>query len=58
MIAGSSRGLDFQAMTRMQLGQIVDYCVEYDNQTQKSEKRKDEPEIRKARRGDFSSIFG
>lgn len=58
MIAGSARGLDFQAMTRMSLGQIVDYCVEYDNQTKRSEKRKDEPEVRKASRGDFSSIFG
>lgn len=38
MIAGSRRGLDHSAMMRMQLGAIVDYCVEYDNQQHKAEK--------------------
>lgn len=39
MIAGSHRGLSFDAMRTMQLGAIVDYCVEYDNQTAKAEKK-------------------
>ena len=58
MIAGTYRGLDFQAMRSMQLGQIIDYCVEYDNQKKKAEKKTDEPEIRKARKGDFARLLG
>lgn len=44
-------------MRSMQLGQIIDYCVEYDNQKKKAEKKKDEPEIRKARKGDFARLL-
>lgn len=45
-------------MRSMQLGQIIDYCVEYDNQKKKAEKKTDEPEIRKARKGDFARLLG
>lgn len=45
-------------MRSMQLGQIIDYCVEYDNQKKKAEKKKDEPEIRKARKCDFARLLG
>jgi len=48
-------------MRQMQLGQIIDYCVEYDNQQNKAEKEQKnggKPEIVKAKKGDFSRLFG
>lgn len=58
MIAGSRRGLDWSAMQRMQLGAIVDYCVEYDNQQTKAEKEEKNPPKRKATQADINAFFG
>ena len=46
-------------MRQMQLGQIIDYCVEFDNQQNKAEKeqKSGKTEIVKARKGDFSRLF-
>ena len=56
MIAGSRRGLEWSAMQKMQLGAIVDYCVEYDNQQAKEDKK--EPMRRKATQADIDAYFG
>lgn len=58
MIAGSRRGLEYSAMMRMQLGAIVDYCVEYDNQQTKAEKEEQDPPRRKATQADIDAFFG
>ena len=47
MIAGSRRGLEWSAMQKMQLGAIVDYCIE-----------NDEPTKRKATQADINAFFG
>ncbi len=58
MIAGSRRGLDWSAMRKMQLGAIVDYCVEYDNQQNAAEKEEKTPTKRKATQADINAFFG
>lgn len=40
----------------MQLGQIVDYCIEVENQEYKAEKK--ETKKRKATQADINSFFG
>lgn len=45
-------------MQRMQLGAIVDYCVEYDNQQTKAEKEEKNPPRRKATQADINAFFG
>lgn len=45
-------------MMRMQLGAIVDYCVEYDNQQKKAEKEEQDPPRRKATQADIDAFFG
>lgn len=57
MIAGSHRGLSFDAMSRMQLGQIVDYCVEYDNQGAKAEKKEKGKSYRYATQDEINAFF-
>ena len=56
MIAGSRRGLEWSAMQKMQLGAIVDYCIEYDNQQNRADN--DEPAKRKATQADINAFFG
>lgn len=58
MIAGSHRGLDYNAMTRMTLGAIVDYCVEYDNQQTTAEKAQEKPKVRRATQAEIDAFFG
>ena len=45
-------------MMRMQLGAIVDYCVEYDNQQTKAEKEEQDLPRRKATQADIDAFFG
>lgn len=45
-------------MRRMQLGAIVDYCVEYDNQHNKSEKKQEKPTLRRATQAEINAFFG
>lgn len=41
----------------MQLGQVIDYCIEYDNQEQQADK-KSEPKKRRATQADIDAFFG
>lgn len=45
-------------MMRMQLGAVIDYCVEYDNQQTKAEKEAKDPPKRKATQADIDAFFG
>lgn len=45
-------------MMRMQLGAVVDYCVEYDNQSAKAEREEEAPKRRKATQADIDAFFG
>ena len=45
-------------MKHMQLGAIVDYCVEYDNQQKKAEKEEKNPPRRNATQADIDAFFG
>lgn len=42
----------------MQLGQIVDYCVEYDNMQSKADRESKKPTKRMATQADIDAYFG
>lgn len=54
IIAGIERGLTYDAIERMTIGQVVDFCIEYNNRN-KQEKKSDR---RKATREDYRLFFG
>lgn len=54
VIAGIERGLTYDAIERMTIGQVVDFCIEYNNRN-KQEKKSDR---RKATREDYRLFFG
>ena len=43
---------------QMQLGQVVDFCIEYNEREKKAEKKAKEPKRRKATQGDIDAFFG
>ncbi len=54
IMAGIERGLTYDAIERMTIGQVVDFCIEYNNRN-KQEKKSDK---RKATREDYRLFFG
>lgn len=56
IMAGIERGLSFESIQKMTIGQVVDFCIEYNN------RNKDEETIakkkRKATRADVRDFFG
>lgn len=54
ILAGIERGLSYDAMRRMTIGQVVDFCIEYNNRN----KEKKKPDKRKATKSDFHNFFG
>lgn len=54
IMAGIERGLTYDAIERMSIGQVVDFCIEYNNRN-KQEKKNDR---RKATREDYRLFFG
>lgn len=54
IMAGVERGLSYEAIQKMTIGQVVDYCIEYNNRNRK----KEEPKTRKATRQDIRDFFG
>lgn len=54
IMAGIERGLTYDAIERMSIGQVVDFCIEYNNRN-KQEKKSDR---RKATREDYRLFFG
>lgn len=45
-------------MRQMTLGQIVDYCIEVDNQDHKNEKRKEQTTIRRMTQDEINAFLG
>lgn len=45
-------------MKTMQIGQIVDYCIDYNNREKKAEQKAKAPKRRKATQGDIDAFFG
>lgn len=58
MIAGIRRGLDMNAIQTMQLGQLVDYCIEYDKQGKDAEKKANKPTMRNATQAEIDAFLG
>lgn len=54
IMAGIERGLSYDAIEKMTIGQVVDFCIEYNNRN-KQEKKSDR---RKATREDYRLFFG
>lgn len=54
ILAGVERGLSYEAVQKMTIGQAVDFCIEYNNRN-KQEKKTDR---RKATREDYRLFFG
>lgn len=57
-MAALERGLDSSTMERMTIGQIVDFCIEYNNRQYKAEKEKGKPQKRMATQQDINAFFG
>lgn len=43
---------------KMQLGQVVDYCIDYNDRQRKAEKEKDKPKKRRGNQDDINAFFG
>lgn len=54
ILAGIERGLSYDAIERMTVGQVVDFCIEYNNRNKEQKK----PDTRKATKSDFHNFFG
>lgn len=54
ILAGIERGLSYDAIERMTVGQVVDFCIEYNNRNKEQKK----PDKRKATTSDFHNFFG
>lgn len=54
IMAGIERGLSYDAIQKMTIGQVVDFCIEYNNRN----KEKEKPKSRKATRQDIRDFFG
>lgn len=57
IIAGVDRGLTYEAIMRMDAGELVDYCLEY-NQIHSRQQNEDKPKKRKATQTDWDDFFG
>lgn len=42
----------------MQIGQLVDFCIEYNNRQRKAEKAAEKPVKRRATQADIDAFFG
>ena len=43
---------------RMQVGQVVDFCIAYNNRQKRAEKQEEKPQRRKATQADIDAWFG
>lgn len=61
ILAGVERGLSMSDARRMQLGEIVDYCIEYNNRQKRAEEAQEEskkPKKRYATQDEIRAYFG
>lgn len=56
------RGLTISDMRKMQLGQVIDFCIEYNNREKRLAKERERQEkkgtTRKATAADYKAFFG
>lgn len=55
ILAGVERGLSYESLQKMTIGQAVDFCIEYNNRNKQEQKKTDR---RKATREDYRLFFG
>ena len=53
VMAGIERGLSYEAIEKMTIGQVVDFCIEYNNRN-----KEHKTDRRKATREDYRLFFG
>jgi len=62
LLAGLERGLTVTDMRRMTVGQLVDFCISYNERQKDAEKRAERDEKRgrrrKANQNDINAFFG
>lgn len=62
ILAGLERGLTITEMRKMQLGQIVDFCISFNERQKEADKQQKKAEKaalkRKASQGDINAFFG
>lgn len=59
--AALERGLTLSDIKKMELGQVVDFCIDYNERQKRAEKaakQKPIPEKRKATQADINAFFG
>lgn len=52
------RGLTMTDIRKMQVGQVVDFCIDYNNRQKKAEEEAEKPEKRRATQSDIDAFFG
>lgn len=57
-IAAIDRGLDFEGMKEMEIGQIVDYCIQWNEIHDPDDTKKKRKNKRKANQADWDSFLG
>lgn len=62
ILAALERGLTYEAIRKMQIGQIVDFCIDYNRRMERAEKQQQIEEKkgrrRKATQNDINAFFG
>lgn len=60
MTAALRRGLDYNAVASMTTGQIIDYCLEYDEQYTRASKKEEKGggTVRNATQADIDAFLG
>ncbi|WP_164995857.1 hypothetical protein [Miniphocaeibacter massiliensis] len=56
MVAATQRGLSIEDFKDMEIGQINDYIITYNNSYHSEEKKKDKPMVIKATQADFDNF--
>lgn len=58
MLAGMERGLSMSDIRRMQVGQVVDFCIAYNDRQKRAEEQEEKPQKRKATQSEIDAFFG
>ena len=56
MVGATQRGLTISDLNKMEVGALVDYCIEYNEQFEQT--KSDKPKVRKAKQSDWDFFFG
>ena len=57
-MAGLERGLTMQDIRRMTIGQVVDFCIDWNDRKKRAEKAAKKGKKRKATQEDIDAFFG